>query len=127
MRHGDNGLELLFKGLTALITFVGLAVFLSVIVTAYMKPESMPLQTIFNIGEGWLWNIGFLLIAFWMLGFAVKIISQKHGRCYSCGCGVHEEEEGFKDERNIVKTRYANGEITRRQYLEMIKDLEEFG
>jgi putative membrane protein len=77
-------------------------------------------------GDWWMWLIGVLVMfLFWggliaLIFFAIRSIVQpkKSG---------HEQPASFKQRENpleVLKERYARGEINRQEYMEMKRDLE---
>jgi uncharacterized membrane protein len=107
-----NGFSWLFKGLAVLLVFIGLAVFVSAVLYTLMNPGSIPFGS-WNFSSGWIWNIVGLLIFIWFLSWLLRLPfrGHRHWRYYD-------------DEKGIARRRYADGEITRKQYLEIVKDLE---
>jgi putative membrane protein len=78
-------------------------------------------------GEWWMWIIGgLMMLLFWGAIFALAFFAiralLRSGREDS-----HRQTSFYQGENSleILKQRYARGEITRDEYLEMRKELEE--
>ncbi len=110
--HCADGFSWLFKGLAVLFVFVGLAVFVSAVLYVVMNPGSMPF-TASGFEWGWVWNVVGLLIFIWILVWLFRLPFRRH-----------RHWRYYDDEKGIARRRYADGEITRKQYLEIVKDLE---
>ena len=72
-------------------------------------------------GLGLFWPIAFVLFIIFVV-WVISAHSNKDTRCTDC-----EEDElpEMESALEILKKRYARGEITKRQYLEMKKDISE--
>ena len=71
-------------------------------------------------GMGWMWFFPFLFLA--GLGVFLMVFMRRMGGDF---CGTASSPRN-KDEtpKEVLDQRYAKGEITREQYLEMRKDLD---
>lgn len=67
-----------------------------------------------GMGGGWL-----LMVLFWGLVIAVIVVAAVFITRKSCGDGTGQDSA-----MDILKKRYAKGEITREEYESMRKDLE---
>ena len=72
--------------------------------------------------------LGFLFqVLFWWLiiMLVIKLFKWAHNSQHGHGCCSHEEEVEVDDNNNleIVKTRYAKGEIDKKEFEQMKKDL----
>ena len=114
-RHYEDGPTWLFRGLAILLVFVGLAIFVSAVLNTVLSPGSitMPFMT-FSFGWSFIWNIIGLLFAIWILLWIFRAISHPHRHWHY----------PYGDEKEIARRRYANGEINRKEYMEIVKDLE---
>jgi uncharacterized membrane protein len=63
-----------------------------------------------NFGSGWFWNLVGLLFVIWIISWIFMPWRRRHGRW-------HEEPE------EILRRRYAKGEITQAQFKKMMNDL----
>ena len=74
-------------------------------------------------GMTWMWIFPFLFFA--GLVFFLIVLSRGVGG-FQCGTPENKEKIEISGERakELLDRRYARGEITREQYLEMRKDLE---
>lgn len=73
---------------------------------------------------GWLLNLVLTLLVLggviWLVVWLVRRLSSAGSTWLS-----HEAAGGPEDPKRVLQLRYARGEITREQYLAMLKDLEE--
>ncbi|MDE1871478.1 MAG: hypothetical protein KGI06_04550 [Candidatus Micrarchaeota archaeon] len=101
-----------FKALFILgiIIFVG-AVF-------FFAARSNPSFSAFSFGWSWAWNIFWLLLFVWIIWCMVRWMFG--WRWYG---GRHWHGHGHA--KSIARRRYARGEISRKQYHEIIKDLDD--
>jgi len=79
-----------------------------------------------NQGMGWGfggWLFAIILIGGAIVGivFVVQWLGNKNGRTY----GGTSEGETLQSAEEILKNRYARGEISREEYLQLKSDLEE--
>ncbi|MHB8422769.1 MAG: SHOCT domain-containing protein [Leptospirales bacterium] len=83
----------------------------------------MPLVNNMWGGMVWMWIFPVLFLAGLLL--FLGIIARGLGS-FRCGMRENDEKKGPSGEtsKEILDRRYARGEITREQYLEMRKDLE---
>ena len=74
----------------------------------------------FGMGFMWLWPIGLVIIG---IIIYCAIISSTHRG--SCSQHSHNQQPQHSDSRalEILKQRYAKGEITREQFLQMKEEL----
>lgn len=109
-RDGSNrssvwcGASLVCKGLFLLFVFVGLSIFIATIIFSFRGLVFLPVVSLRVLGWG--------LLLLFLLWFFYMLISWPWRRMHR-----HYEKE-------IARRRYARGEITRRQYLEIIKELK---
>lgn len=74
-----------------------------------------------DYGWGWGWGgMGFGMLLFWGLLIAAIVLLAK-GSWGSSACGKREREKSALD---ILKERYARGEIEREEFEQKKKDLE---
>ena len=72
-------------------------------------------------GFGWGWFMPIFVILFWVL-IIWAVVAQVHGTSQSRGSDSGSGRPGSALE--VLKTRYARGEISKREYEEKKKDLE---
>lgn len=65
-------------------------------------------------GFGWMWSMPILWLAFWI--FIIWIIVQAIRP---------QAKQSDEDSLKILKRRYAKGQISKKEYLQMKKELEE--
>ena len=75
----------------------------------------------FGFGFGWIFMFFFWGLIIWAIFALVRGVSG-HG----CWGGYHHDEHGHKGNNalNILKERYAKGEISKEEFEKMKKDLE---
>lgn len=74
-------------------------------------------------GGGWMWGVGMwlgglVMLVFWGALIVVAVLVVRHL------AGGFTERDVRTSPRDILKRRYASGEITREQYEQMRKDLD---
>jgi uncharacterized membrane protein len=106
-----EGVNWLFKGLAVLFILVGLAAFISIILYAVRNP-GLPAFASTGFGWGWAWNVIGLLVFAWVVLWLLRMLFHAGGW------------RGHGGGRREARRRYARGEISRKQYLEIIKDLD---
>lgn len=77
----------------------------------------------YGFGFGWVFMILFWALVIWAILALVRGVSGHHGH----GCCGHNHDghgRGENNALNILKERYAKGEITKEQMDKMKKDLE---
>lgn len=104
-------------GLLGLIAVIGVSIVLSL----YLAPRTSGAlyYPFFPFHFGWLGGIFLVLIIFWVARWFFWPWRRWGYRPYSQHAG--------DDARNIVRARYAKGEITKEQYESMMHDLEPKG
>ena len=70
-------------------------------------------------GMGWMWFFPFLFLA--GLGVFLMVFMRRMG---GDSCGNSSPPRKEETPKEVLDQRYAKGEITREQYLEMRKDLD---
>lgn len=71
-----------------------------------------------GFGLGWIFQLIFWALVIWLILVLVNHFSKKSGnRC----CGMGEDKEG--EALQILKNRYAKGEIKKEEFEQMKKDL----
>ncbi|VVB77351.1 Uncharacterised protein [uncultured archaeon] len=111
--NSDDGMRLLFKGLAAMFVLIGLAIFVSVVVYAILRPGQIAVAP-FDFGWGFFWNIIGFLFTVWIVVWLIRLLFG----------GRHPRRYWGYDEREIARRRYAKGRINRKEYLEILKDLD---
>lgn len=71
-----------------------------------------------GFGLGWIFEIVFWGLIIWLL---ISLLRCKGHGC----CGMRGEQGKGEDAQEILKKRYAKGEITKEQFESMKKDLHE--
>ncbi|MCR4313445.1 MAG: SHOCT domain-containing protein [Candidatus Roizmanbacteria bacterium] len=75
-----------------------------------------------GFGMGWIFMLIFWGVVIWIV---ISLIKGSHGRGHMCGHD-HEYDEHEKENSplEILKERYAKGEIDKKQFEEIKKDLK---
>ncbi|MDE1869129.1 MAG: hypothetical protein KGH60_04165 [Candidatus Micrarchaeota archaeon] len=110
----DNGPRLIFKGLMILLILIGLAIFASAVISA--ARGGTPIATMMSFGWGWVWNIIGIIFAIWILSWIFRWAFWGHPH-------RHYARHWWGDERTIARMRYAGGDITKKEYDEIIRNL----
>jgi uncharacterized membrane protein len=114
-RDSDDFIPMLFRGLAALFFFVCFIIVVCVVLF-FLVPGVL----LAAWGVGWhvIGGIIALIFIIWVFSWFFRAVFRlPHGH-------HHHHDWGF-DERNIARRRYARGEITRKEYLAIIKDLDD--
>ncbi len=109
----DDFVPMLFRGLIALFVFVCLAIFAGVVLFVLL-----PGALLLSAGLGWHAFLGVIALIFfvWLFFWFFRMVFR--------GAHGHHRHGWYADERDIARRRYARGEITRKEYLAIIKDLD---
>jgi len=104
--------------LVALLLLLIVALALSSTMGGMMGPGMM-----MGRGGGWMWGVGMwvgglVMLVFWGALILVAVLVVRHL------AGGFAEHDSRMSPLDILKRRYASGEITRDQYEQMRKDLE---
>ena len=104
-------------GILAVLTLVGvsIATYLYHFATSTTVP-TMPLPRFFPFG--WLWGLFFIFIAFWLV--RLLFLPWRWGWHYGRRYWRYGDSAYY-----ILRERYARGEITREQFEEMMRDLQQ--
>ncbi len=73
-----------------------------------------------DFGWGW-WGMGIGMLLFWAILFAAVVLLFKSSQVFGGGAG-HGREKSALD---LLKERYARGEIQREEFLQKKHDLED--
>jgi putative membrane protein len=96
-------------GIIGLIAVIGV----SIVLSFYFA--SRPLGAFFPFSFGWLGAIFLIFIIFWVTKWFF----------WPWGGGYYSNQH--RNAESILKERYAKGEITREQYQQMMRDLQQGG
>jgi putative membrane protein len=101
---------------------IGLGVFISSVygpTTAYSAPPAYMMQ--FPFGFGWVWGIFGLVFVIWIFGWMFSWMWWPSRRYY-------RRRYWYRDDAHeILRARYARGEITKEQFDQMSRDIEQHG
>jgi putative membrane protein len=74
----------------------------------------------YGFGFGWIFMIIFWALIIWAIYALIRSFSGRSGHSHEHGEGMHQERKVF----DILKERYAKGEISKEDFDRMKKDLE---
>jgi len=78
----------------------------------------------FGLEHGWYWPFSlFMLFGFIMMCFLFRGWRRRSYSCWWPGCSDNRYDDK-SEARDILKNRYANGEINKEEYDRMKKDIE---
>jgi len=101
-------------GIVGLVAVVGISITLSFYFAP--RPGGAFYYPFFPVHFGWLGGIFLIFIVFWVARWFLWPWRRWDYRTYSRNAG--------DEAHNIVRARYAKGEITKEQYESMMRDLE---
>jgi putative membrane protein len=118
----DHGHEMrwMWYGLGAMFVLIGVAVFLGIFYTGASVQTTYPM-IMFPFDFGWVWNIVGILFFLWILSWVFGwgwwgSRGYRYRRWYR-----------YDDAYQILRERYAKGEITKEQFEQMMRDLQPQG
>lgn len=123
MQQQDGGprLQWLWIGLAIMFILIGAGVFIGMVFGPSAAVTSGTVMMRFPFGFGWIWGIVgilfFVWIISWMFSWAWGPSRRHYRRRYWYGDEAYE----------ILRARYARGEITKEQFEQMSRDLEQRG
>lgn len=100
-------------GLAVMFVLIGVA---AVLAALYRPAGTSPSG---SLGFGWVWGLFAVFFIFWAFSWVFSPFGWRRGFYYG-GPWAWQE----RDPLEILKMRYARGEITQEQYLRMKQDLE---
>jgi putative membrane protein len=113
-----SGIHWLWVGLAVMFILIGVGVFISSI-TRTSPTYSPPFMMQFPFGFGWIWPIFGIIFFVWIFGWAFSWVWWPSRRYYRRRYWYGD------DAREILRQRYARGEITKDQFEQMMRDLEQ--
>ena len=113
-------------GLAVMLGLIGLAILLAVAVPGgMMRPGGPGFPDMW--AWGWVWGIFWLIIFFWIIGWIIRGAMWAGGGWGYRGYRHSWRHYGGDPAFQILRERYARGEITREQFDHMMRDLETRG
>lgn len=107
-RHDYYGPMLLFRGLFIMLVLIGLGAFVSSVVYTVSNP-TMPMNYFFSFS--WIGQIVGAIVSILIIVFILRFLF---------GMGSYP----LWDEKAVARRRYARGRISRREYQEIVKELD---
>ena len=114
MNGRGEGIRWLWIGLAGMFILIGVAILFEAVTGKLSGGPATP------TGYGWISNIVWGIVAMWIL----TLIFWPWNRNHPSGWRKQERED---DASEIIRKRYASGEITREQYEQMREDLRRDG
>lgn len=118
MQDGDRrtGFHWMWIGLAVMFILIGAGVFIS----SVFRPAATNVTMMqFPFDFGWIWGLVGLFFVIWVFSWAFGG-AWGHSRRY------YRRNYWYRDEaHDILRERYARGEITREQFDQMTRDLEQ--
>ena len=109
-------------GLAVMMGLIGVAILLAVVLPGGLTHSGGPAFPGWW-AFGWLWGIFWLLVFFWIISWFIRsAVWCGTGSCY--GHRRRWRYYGWDSAGQILRERYARGEITREQFDQMTRDLE---
>jgi uncharacterized membrane protein len=94
-----------------------IAVILLVGAVLFFASTSSTHFSAFNFGWNWIWNVFWILLILWIIWMIVRSL---FGWSWHGGM-----RHGQGSAKRLARRRYARGEISRKEYLQIIKDLDD--
>lgn len=109
----------MWVGLAVMFILIGAGIFISSVFRPVTPPTLVGYPRMF--GFGWIWGLVGLVFIIWVFGWVFSWMLWPSRRYYRRG-GWYRD-----DAHQILRERYARGEITKEQFDQMTRDLEQRG
>jgi uncharacterized membrane protein len=113
MNDRNEGIKWLWFGLAGMFILIGTAILFDAVTGRLSGSQVAP------AGYGWISNIVWGIVAIWVL----TLIFWPWNRNHALGLNKWNRED---EAVNIIRKRYASGEITKEQYEQMLQDFRRF-
>ncbi|MCI4318149.1 MAG: SHOCT domain-containing protein [Thermoplasmata archaeon] len=124
--HHEEGHHWISIGIAIMLAFIGLAVLLSVAFPGGMMHNGGP-GFMVGWGWGWVWGIFWLIIFLWIIGWLIRGAMWTGGAWGYHASRHYRRYNGWDPASQILRERYARGELNRDQFDQMMRDLETRG
>jgi uncharacterized membrane protein len=115
----NDGKKWLFRGLAICFVFIGLAIFISAILFFGAKAGT-PINAFTNFGWNSIWDVLVVVFIIWLVMSMLRwTLGVPWGRRH------WHDHNSYEHDKSILRRRYVRGEITKKQYQDMLKDLDD--